>query len=85
MLSEMAKVKRIQVGSERFYFGFGFDMDDYIADGGAWWLQIYDDKRALVFDRNFASHMFKYCVWEVRSTVRTIILEEILYPRRVIL
>jgi hypothetical protein len=63
---KLSGIKRIQVDGERFYSGFSFDMDPFIGDG-IWWLQIYDEKCALLYDHSFASGMFVFHDREVRK------------------
>ena len=46
------KVKQIVIKGEIFYYSLSFDIGKY--DGGLWWLQIYDDKKQLIYDQPFA-------------------------------
>lgn len=54
----MSKLKDITIDGEKFFYSISFDIDDVIGDG-IWWLQIYDDNLTLIYDRQFASSMYK--------------------------
>lgn len=46
--------KRITWQDEPFYYSLSFDIDDFVGTG-AYWLQIYDYRRRLIYDKPFAS------------------------------
>ena len=48
------KLKQVLIEGEIFFYGFSFDIDDFIKDG-IWWLQIYNDDQNLIYDKPFAS------------------------------
>lgn len=67
------KLEPVYVEGEKYYITFSFDIDDFI-DDGIWWLQIYDGKHHLIYDKPLASSIDMLD----RKKVRRIIKEEFL-------
>ncbi len=80
----LTKLKSILLEGDKFYFSLSFDINDFIGDG-IWWLQIYDDKDDLIYDKSFASSMFVYDERDIRENIKRIIKQEILYPEGLII
>jgi hypothetical protein len=66
-------LKSFLVDEELFYYSLSFDIDDSIGDG-IWWLQIYDDKRELIYDKPFASSRGELDKEEILRIIRNQIL-----------
>lgn len=65
----MAKLKPVLIERERFFYSLSFDIDDFIGDG-IWWLQIYDSKQNIIYDKHFASSMGKIDKKKIREIVK---------------
>lgn len=65
----MTTLKPILVDNEIFHYNLSFDIDDFIGDG-VWWLQLYDQKRRLVYDEPFASSGGRLSKNEVKRAIR---------------
>jgi hypothetical protein len=64
----VGRFKRIVVCSEPMYYSLSFDIGDY--DGGAFYLQIYDQGKRLVFDEPFTGARGDISPSRIRATVR---------------
>lgn len=65
----MDKLRQVLIKGEIFYFSISFDIDDFIGDG-IWWLQIYDNKHNLIYDKPFTSSMNIINKREVRRIIK---------------
>lgn len=63
------KLRQISVEGHKFYFGFSFDIDDFIGDG-VWWLQIYNSNKEIIYEKPFASGMGKLDIKKVRQIIK---------------
>jgi hypothetical protein len=48
------RMQPITVNEEDFCVSLSYDIDDFIGDG-VFWLQVFDDRRNLIYDKPFAS------------------------------
>lgn len=74
----MPKLKAISIEGEKFFASLSFDIDDFIGDG-IWWLQIYNDKREIIYDKPFASSRNKLDALRVKEVIKN----EFLTPRSI--
>ena len=58
MIKTMNKLNLILVDEEQYSYSLSFDIDDFIGDG-IWWLQIYDSDKQMIYDKPFASSMWR--------------------------
>jgi len=52
-MSRIGELKRMAVCGEPLYYSLSFDIGRY--DGGAFWLQIYDEDKRMVSDEPFVA------------------------------
>lgn len=50
----MAKLRKVEIEEEDFFYSLSFDIDDFIGDG-VWWLQVYDSDKQMIYDKPFAA------------------------------
>ena len=65
----MPKLKEVHVEGEKFFISFSFDIDDFIGDG-VWWLQIYDEKKKMIYDKPFASSREEIFYQKIKEVIR---------------
>jgi hypothetical protein len=65
----MLKLKHVTIEGENFFFSFSFDIDDFIGDGVRW-LQIYNSKQNLIYDKPFASSMNKLNTQRIAKIIK---------------
>jgi len=51
---KMAKLRKVEIEEEDFFYSLSFDIYDFIGDG-VWWLQVYDSDKQMIYDKPFAA------------------------------
>jgi hypothetical protein len=52
-----------------FYYALTFDVDDFIGDG-IWWLEIYDSRRNIIYNKPFASSVGQLDIYLIDEIIK---------------